>query len=47
MEEKPISDSFWYNDFNVLFKQDNLTKFFPDYKMTLIEKLNNIYIYQL
>ena len=42
MEEKPISDPFWYDDFNVLFRQDNLTKFFPDYKMTLIEKLNAI-----
>ena len=42
MEENPISDPFWYDDFNILFKQDNLTKFFPDYKMTLIEKLNAI-----
>lgn len=40
MNDKLITDPFWYNDFNILFKQENLTKFFPDYKMTLIEKLN-------
>lgn len=42
MNEKPLSDDFWYNNFNVLFEQKNITKFFPDYKMTLIEKLNSI-----
>ena len=42
MDEKPISDPFWYNDYNILFKQDKLTEFFPDYRMTLIEKLNAI-----
>ena len=36
------SNKFWVNDIGVLFHQDKLTKFFPDEKMSLEEKLNSI-----
>ena len=37
------NDIFWLNDYKILFYQDNLTKFFPNINMTLIEKLNAIF----
>lgn len=42
MEEQPIGDPFWYDDFNILFQKNKLQEFFPNYNMTLIEKLNSI-----
>lgn len=37
------NDTFWLNDYKILFYQDNLTKFFPNMSMTLIEKLNALF----
>ncbi len=33
-------EPFWYDDFTVLYKFENLTKFFPSKFMTFAEKLN-------
>jgi uncharacterized membrane protein YbaN (DUF454 family) len=41
-EKEPISDKFWLNNPRLLYKKDNLIKFFPTKSMTLIEKLNAI-----
>jgi hypothetical protein len=37
-----VIDSFWYDDFQVLFKRDRLTEFFPTKDQTLEERLNSI-----
>jgi len=37
------NDTFWLNDYKILFYQDNLTQFFPNITMTLVEKLNAIF----
>jgi hypothetical protein len=42
MQSAPISDPFWYNDITILYDNNKLSEFFPNYKMTLIEKLNAI-----
>ena len=34
------SDKFWLDNFSVLYKTERLTEFFPNYQMTMIEKLN-------
>jgi hypothetical protein len=38
-----LNDSFWLNDYKILFYKENITDFFPNYNMTLIEKLNAIF----
>lgn len=38
-----MSDSFWIEDYKILFYKDRLTEFFPTINMTLIEKLNSIF----
>ena len=38
-----MSDSFWIEDYKILFYKDRLTDFFPTITMTLIEKLNAIF----
>ena len=34
------SDKFWFDDFTVLYQPNRLIEFFPNYQMTMIEKLN-------
>ena len=34
-------EQFWYDDFTILYKFENLTKFFPSKSMTMAEKLNS------
>ncbi len=34
------SDSFWLDDFKILYDKTRISQFFPTYDMTLIEKLN-------
>jgi hypothetical protein len=38
-----LNDSFWLKDYKILFVKENITDFFPNYEMTLIEKLNAIF----
>ena len=38
-----MSDSFWIEDYKILFYKDRLADFFPTITMTLIEKLNAIF----
>jgi hypothetical protein len=38
-----LNDPFWLTDYKILFLKENLTNFFPNYEMTLIEKLNAIF----
>lgn len=35
-------ESFWYDDFTVLYKFENLTKFFPSKPMSTASKLNSV-----
>ena len=35
-----MSDKFWYNDFEILFRKDRLTEFFPSKFQTFEEKVN-------
>jgi hypothetical protein len=37
------NDTFWLNDYKILFYKERLTDFFPTVEMTLIEKLNSIF----
>jgi len=37
-----LGDSFWTDDYKILFEKDRLSIFFPTMNMTLIEKLNSI-----
>lgn len=39
---KENHDNFWYLDIKILFKKERLIEFFPNYEMTLNEKLNAI-----
>ena len=41
--ENNINDSFWLNDYKILFIRERITDFFPTKDMTLIEKLNAIF----
>jgi len=38
-----LNDPFWFNDYKILFYKENISEFFPNYNMTLIEKLNAIF----
>lgn len=40
---KSENDSFWINNYKILFSKERLTEFFPTIQMTLIEKLNAIF----
>ena len=40
--DTPMTDKFWFKDISILFKKNRLIEFFPNYQMTLIEKLNAI-----
>ena len=41
MNNKDIdSDKFWLDDFKILYQSNRLVEFFPNYQMTMIEKLN-------
>ena len=41
MNNKDIdSDKFWLDDFTILYQSNRLVEFFPNYQMTMIEKLN-------
>jgi len=42
IKDGPIGDKFWMNDISILFQKNRLVEFFPNYEMTLIEKLNAI-----
>ena len=33
-------DKFWSENFSIIYQSDRLTEFFPNYQMTMIEKLN-------
>ena len=35
-------DNFWFTNLKILFNKERLTEFFPNYEMTLNEKLNAI-----
>lgn len=39
-DKKIDGDKFWSEDFSILYQTDRLTEFFPNYQMTMIEKLN-------
>ena len=41
-ETNIYGDDIWINDYKILFKKDNLSKFVPTINMTNIEKLNSI-----
>jgi hypothetical protein len=41
--ENNINDSFWLDDYKILFIKERITDFFPTKNMTLIEKLNAIF----
>ena len=41
--ENNINDSFWLDDYKILFIKERITDFFPVKTMTLIEKLNAIF----
>jgi hypothetical protein len=41
--ENNINDSFWLDDYKILFIKERITDFFPTKDMTLIEKLNAIF----
>jgi hypothetical protein len=43
MDSINLNDSFWLNDYKILFYKEKLTEFFPTIQMTLIEKLNAIF----
>jgi hypothetical protein len=38
-----LNDSFWMEDYKILFYKERLTEFFPSSSMTLIEKLNALF----
>ncbi len=37
-----MSDPFWLDTPSILFQSDRMAQFFPNYKMTFVEKLNSI-----
>ena len=39
-DKKIDGDKFWSEKFSILYQTDRLTEFFPNYQMTMIEKLN-------
>jgi len=41
------TDSFWFNDYSIIFNKDRLTEFFPVSDMEYIEKLNAILRFSL
>ena len=41
-ETNIYGDNIWINDYKILFKKENLSKFVPTINMTNIEKLNSI-----
>jgi len=42
MQIENLNDSFWTDDYKILFDKEKLTDFFPTVNMTMIEKLNSI-----
>jgi hypothetical protein len=39
---KEISDPFWHNEYEILWKKERLTEFFPNQDQTLEEKFNSL-----